>query len=108
MKRFMFGIVLGLGLIAGAWVGYTLARSSEDRVSPTVRHQCELARMDAGWVLREMLSTGELDREVGHGVYDRVLLQQRICNLFTAPSVVACDNDGCRAATMASAQIVMP
>jgi len=107
MKRFMFGIVLGLGLIVGAGIGYTLARSS-DHISPTVRRQCELARMDAGWVLREMLSDGELDREVGHGVYDRVLLQQRICNLFTAPSVVACDNDGCRAATMASAQIVMP
>lgn len=107
MKRFMLGIVLGIGLIVGAGIGYALALPT-DRVSPTLRNQCKLARMDAGWVIREMLSDGRLDREVGRGIYDRVLLEQRVCNLFTAPSVVACADDGCRAATMASAQLVMP
>lgn len=106
--RFIFGVALGLALLSGGGIGYTLVRSADSTVSPVARHQCNLVRMDAGWVLREMLSDNRLDREVGHGVYDRVLLQQRVCNLFTAPSVVDCDNDGCRAAAMASAQLVMP
>lgn len=73
------------------------------------RHQCELARMDAQMLIGLSLSKSELDRDSArHGVYDLVALEQRQCALFTVPAIFHCETDGCRSASLAIMNAVMP
>lgn len=76
--------------------------------SRAARRQCELARMDAAMLVGFMFSPSALDRDSVHGVYDYVRLEQRQCALFTVPAIFHCQTDGCRAAELASMNVVMP
>ena len=84
--------------------GCTQSNSSNERM----RDRCADARMDAGWVVGLYLSEKPGDRKAADEVYDHVLFQERVCGLFTAPFLVVCHDAGCRAATLAEYQLLLP
>lgn len=84
------------------------ACTQQAAVNAVTRDRCASARLDAGWVVGLLLSDKPGDRAAAGRVYDRVLLEQRVCALLTSPFIVDCHDDGCRAATLAEYQLLLP
>ena len=95
MKR-----ILALLVLAGC--------TQNNSINDSVRHHCAGARLDSAWVVGLLLSDKLGDREAADRIYDGVLFQQRVCTLFTTPFLVDCHDVGCRAATLAEYQLLLP